>query len=151
MRDHHAATLPTTTPRISHESGKLTLDFVDHPGKGAGLVQENYPVLASVDGERLSGKMQGECYYDWMSGPGGIGTVRVVANIQTDDGASINVRYEARADISNGFDGVVAYSAPVFTTSHSGYLWLNLIQTVGRVTIQGDHIYWDWYQVAEAG
>ena len=77
-------------------------------GKGAGLVQENYPVLASVDGERLSGKMQGECYYDWMSGPGGIGTVRVVANIQTDDGASINVRYEARAEISNGFDGVVA-------------------------------------------
>ena len=120
-------------------------------GKGAGLVQENYPVLASVDGERLSGKMQGECYYDWMSGPGGIGTVRVVANIQTDDGASINVRYEARAEISNGFDGVVAYSAPVFTTSHSGYLWLNLIQTVGRVTIQGNHIYWDWYQVAEAG
>src|ERR1019366_9345163 len=54
--------------------------------------------------------------------------------------ASINVRYEARADISNGFDGVVAYSAPVFTTSHSGYLWLNLIQTVGRVTIQGNHI-----------
>jgi hypothetical protein len=98
-------------------------------GKGAGLVQEN----------------------DWMSGPGGIGTVRVVANIHTDDGASINVRYEARADISNGFDGVVAYSAPVFTTSHSGYLWLNLIQTVGRVTIQGNHIYWDWYQVAEAG
>ena len=118
-------------------------------GKGAGLVQENYPVLALVDGERLSGKMQGESYYDWMSGPGGIGTVRVVANIQTDDGASINVRYEARADISNGFEGVVGYAAPVFTTSHPGYLWLNLVQAVGRGTIEGDNIYWDWYQVAE--
>src|SRR5664280_1684671 len=37
MRDHHAATLPTTTPRISHESGKLTLDFVDHPALGPTL------------------------------------------------------------------------------------------------------------------
>jgi hypothetical protein len=120
-------------------------------GKGAGLVQENFPVLGSIDGERLNGKMQGESHYDWMSGPGGIGTLQVVANIQTDDGASISVRYEARADISNGFEGVVGYAAPVFTTSHPGYLWLNLIQAVGRGPIQGDHIYWDWYQVAEAG
>lgn len=120
-------------------------------GKGAGLVQENFPVRASVGGERFRGTMHGEGRYDWMSGPGGIGTLHVVANIQTDDGASINVRYEARADISNGIDGVVGFAAPVFTTSHPRYLWLNLTQTVGRGTIAGDHVHWDCYRVAEVG
>src|SRR5664280_1452538 len=50
MRDHHAATLPTTTPRISHESGKLTLDFVDHPGINAFSWEQEFPSVMADGG-----------------------------------------------------------------------------------------------------
>jgi hypothetical protein len=116
--------------------------------RGAGLVQENYPVDVTVVGERLNGKMQGESYYDWMSVPGGIGTLRVLAVIETDDGASISVRYESRSDITNGIDNLFGYAAPVFTTTHPEYSWLNLVQAVGRGTIHGDRVHWDWFQLA---
>jgi len=49
MRDHHAATLPTTTPRISHESGKLTLDFVDHPAVAMHRLATHHTFPLAVD------------------------------------------------------------------------------------------------------
>src|SRR5664280_293257 len=116
---------------------------------GAGLVQENYPVLGSVTGERLIGKLRGDSFYDWMSGPAGVGNLRVIATIETDDGAVIDVRYEGRADITNGLENVLGYASPVFTATDPEYLWLNLAQTVARGTIHGDRIHWDWYHVAE--
>jgi len=120
-------------------------------GKGVGVIQENYLVMnASVKGPRLKGTMQGEANWDWMSVPGGIGTLRVRATIVTDDGASINVRYEGRADIRNGNDGAAGYVAPVFTTSSPRYMWLNLVQAVGRGLRTDDRIHWEWYLVAEA-
>ena len=118
--------------------------------KGAGVVQKSYPMLsASIEGLRLSGRMQGKSYFDWMGTPGGIGILRVRAMIETNDGASIQVRYEARADISKGTDDVRGYSAPVFSTASPAYLWLNLVQAVGRGTVKDERFHWDWYQVAE--
>jgi len=118
-------------------------------GMGAGVVQKSYLVLhASIEGQRLCGKMRGKSYWDWMTSPGGIGILRVRALIETDDGASIHVRYEARADITEGTDGACGYAAPVFSTTSPGYTWLNLTQAVGRGTLKGDRIHWDWYQVA---
>ena len=119
-------------------------------GMGAGVVRESYLVLhASIVGHRLSGKMRGKSYWDWMTSPGGIGILRVRALIETDDGASIHVRYEARADVTEGTDGAIGYAAPVFRTTSSEYTWLNLVQAVGKGTLKGDRIHWDWYQVAE--
>jgi len=118
-------------------------------GRGGGLIQESYPVTASVSGERLSGKLQGISYYDWMSGPPGIGHVRVIASIETDPGAVIRVSYEGRADITNGLENARGYAAPVFAATDLEYLWLNVTQVVARGTIQGDRIHWDWYQVVE--
>ena len=120
-------------------------------GKGAGLVEESYFVLhASVHGAHLSGTMRGKSEYDWMTVPGGVGSVRTRAIIETDDGASISLHYEARADITNGTASVSAYCAPLFSTMSPDYLWLNLVQAVGRGTLDGDRIHWDWYQVTEA-
>jgi hypothetical protein len=121
-------------------------------GRGAGVIQENYSVLhASIQGDRLNGRMRGESHWDWMTGPGGVGILRVRAIIETDDGASINVRYEARADITRGIGAEPGYAAPVFATTSPGYLWLNVVQAVGRSSLDGDRIHWDWYQVAETG
>jgi|GEM_PF-1175596 len=117
-------------------------------GKGAGVIQESYLVLhASVKGERLNGTMRGKSTWDWMTGPGGIGILQVRAVIETHDGASIKVRYEARAALSKGTDGASAYTAPVFSTTNPRFMWLNLVQGVGRGTLEGDLIHWDWYQV----
>jgi len=120
-------------------------------GVGAGVVQETRRVLhASIVGQRLNGKMEGMSYWDWMTSPGGVGILRVRALIETDDGASINVRYEARADVTEGTDGASGFAAPVFSTTSPGYAWLNLIQAVGKGTLKGDRVHWDWYQVAES-
>jgi len=119
-------------------------------GKGAGVIQEDYLVLhATIAGDRLRGTMRGKSSFDWMTGPSGTGTLGVRAIIETDDGASINVRYEARADITKGVGAAPGYAAPVFSTTSPGYLWLNLVQAVGRGVIEGKRIHWDWYQVAE--
>jgi hypothetical protein len=120
-------------------------------GLGAGLVQESYLLVhASIKGRRLSGEMNGKSNWDWMTGPGGIGVLRVRALIETDDGASINVRYEARAHVSESTEEAIGYAAPVFSTTSPGYSWLNLVQGVGKGTLKGDRIHWDWYYVAEA-
>ncbi len=119
-------------------------------GKGAGVVQETFPLLnASIEGPRLSGTMHGKTYFDWMATPGGIGILRVRAMIETNDGASIQVRYEARGDITQGTDDVSGYSAPVFSTASPAYLWLNLVQAVGRGTVTAERFHWDWYEVVE--
>ena len=134
----------------------LPLCTVDGPianpkvvGRGGGLVQESHPVTSAVSGERLSGKLRGISYYDWMSGPPGIGNVRVIASIETDDGAVIRVSYEGRADITAGVENARGYAAPMFAATDLNYLWLNATQVVARGSVQGDRIHWDWYQVVE--
>ena len=120
-------------------------------GKGIGVVEENYLVMdASINGPRLRGTMRGKAIWDWTTVPGGIGTLRVQATIVTDDGASIDVRYEGRGEIRNGREGAVGYIAPVFTTRSPAYLWLNLVQVVGRGKLTDDHIHWDLYRVTDA-
>jgi hypothetical protein len=93
--------------------------------------------------------MHGKTYFDWMATPGGIGILRLRAMIETNDGASIQVRYEARGDITQGTDDVSGYSAPVFSTASPAYLWLNLVQAVGRGTVTAERFHWDWYEVVE--
>ena len=118
-------------------------------GKGAGVVQESRLMPgASVQGPRLSGTMRGKTNYDWMSAPPGIGILQVSAIITTIDGASIQVRYEARGDISGGTDYVTGYAAPVFSTASPAYQWLNLVQAVGCGMVWDDRFHWDWYEVS---
>ena len=126
---------PITTPRVI--------------GKGHGVIQESYPVTATVKGKRLSGKLEGISYYDWMSGPPGIGTVRVIARLVTDDGAVIRVEYEGRADITGGLENARGYASPVLHSTDFNYLWLNVTQVVARGRIEGDRIHWNWYEVVE--
>jgi len=119
-------------------------------GKGAGVIQERYQVLyATLTGTRLNGTMQGRSDWDWMSSPSGVGTLTVRAVITTHDGATISVRYTARSDITHGVGTAPGYAAPVFSTTSPDYLWLNFVQGVGRGTLVGDHIHWDWYVVSD--
>ena len=143
----------TSLPRMA-ELSLIPLCSTDGPiaapkviGRGAGLIQESYPVAASVSGKRLSGTLRGISYYDWMSGPPGIGKVRVFASLETDDGAVIRVDYEGRADITNGLDRSHGFASPVFAATDLNYLWLNTTQVVARGSIENDRIHWDWYQV----
>lgn len=120
-------------------------------GKGAGVIQEEHLVLeASTVGQRLSGTMRGKANFDWMTAPAGDGILRVRAVTETDDGASINVRYEGRGDIGKGSDRAVGYAAPVFSTISLNYVWLNFLQAVGGGSLEGRCIHWDWCQLAEA-
>jgi len=118
-------------------------------GRGPGLIQESYPVTATVSGKRLSGNLRGICHYDWMSGPPGIGKVQVIATLETGDGALIRVEYGGRADITHGIENARGFASPVFAATDLQYLWLNVTQVVARGTIEGDQIHWDWYQIVE--
>lgn len=99
-----------------------------------------------VEGERLSGTWrQGAA--DWLVvSTAGVGTVDVRAIVETDDGARIMVSYGGRLDLSDGPGAAPIYIAPRFETGHPDYVWLNLVQAVGKGDLDGTNLV---YEIAE--
>ena len=95
------------------------------------------------EGERLSGTIVGPGA-DWaMPGPGGAMLLDVRQVIETDDGAVVYVTYHGRADRNRGTYTI----APTFETSDERYLWLNLIQAVGKGRLVDGCILYQVYEV----
>lgn len=95
------------------------------------------------EGERLSGNIVG-AGGDWaMPGPGGAMLLDVRQVIETDDGAIVYVTYHGRCDRNRKTYTV----APTFETSDERYLWLNLIQAVGRGRYEDGRLVYRMYEV----
>lgn len=95
-------------------------------------------IVASIaegrwEGERFSGDIVG-AGGDWaMPGPGGAMLLDVRQVVQTDDGAIVYITYHGRCDRERTTYTV----APTFETSDERYLWLDLVQAVGKGKVRG--------------
>ena len=102
----------------------------------------------TVSGDRLRGSLAGNAMADWIVVNGGIATVDVRGVLRTHDDATVYVQYRGRIDMSNGPGTAPIYVAPTFETADERYAWLNLVQAVGVGTLDGEHLHYDWYEVA---
>jgi hypothetical protein len=101
---------------------------------------------ATVEGERIRGKLKGRAAADWLVvGPDGTGTIDVRALIETDDGALVFVQYHGRVDVGGG--GGVTYATPRFETGDERYRWLNKIQAVGKGILEGNTLTYELYEL----
>src|SRR2546422_4361418 len=103
-------------------------------------------VEGRVEGERLRGTLKGPSG-DWLlMGSDGTGTLHVHGQLETDDGALIYVQYEGRQDLSQG-TGAPLYVAPTFQTGDERYTWLNKVQAVGKGTLEGAALTYEWFEL----
>jgi hypothetical protein len=102
---------------------------------------------ATITGDRISGRMKGRSGADWVTVVGTTGTVDVRLTFETEDSALVFVQYRGRLDLTNGAGSAPVYVAPTFETSAPQYAWLNLVQAVGKGTIDGHHLHYDWFEV----
>ncbi len=113
-------------------------------GEGPSGLRLIYEVVdATIDGDRISGRMRGHASADWVSVVGTIGSLDVRATFETDDGAVILAQYRGRTDISGG----PIYVAPLFETGDERYAWLNAIQAIGKGILEGSDLRYEWYEV----
>lgn len=103
-------------------------------------------VEGRVEGERLKGSLKGPGGDWFLMGAGGVGTLHVHGQIETDDGALIYVQYEGRQDLSQG-TGAPLYVAPTFQTGDERYAWLNKVQAVGKGALDGANLTYEWYEL----
>ena len=119
-------------------------------GEGSQGLRLVYEVASgTIAGDRLRGVMHGNASADWVLVHGAIGTVDVRATFVTDDGAVVLATYGGRTDLAGGDDGGAGpiYVAPTFETGDDRYAWLNAIQAVGKGTLDGSSLRYEWYEV----
>jgi len=117
-------------------------------GEGPGGMRLIYEVLeATVTGERVNGSLKGRSSADWITVAGTVGTLDVRATFETDDGAVLYTYYGGRTDLAAGPGGAPIYVAPRFETGDPRYAWLNAIQAVGKGTLDGNGLHYDWYEL----
>jgi len=102
---------------------------------------------ATMSGDRINGKAKGNAGADWVVVSGAVGTLDVRATFETDDGAVVFVHYSGRVDASGGPGTAPIYVAPLFETGDERYAWLNLVQAVGKGTLDGTRLHYEWYEV----
>ena len=78
---------------------------------------------------------------------GTVGTLDVRICFETEDGAVIFAEYCGRTDVSRGPGASPIYVAPRFETGDPRYAWLNVVQAVGKGTLDGSHLSYEWYEV----
>lgn len=101
---------------------------------------------ATVSGERVRGRITGAVAGDWLVVNGTVGTLDVRATIETDDGALVYAHYNGRTDTSQAGAAPI-YVAPLFETGDERYAWLNHVQAVGRGTLDGNRLRYEWYEL----
>lgn len=101
----------------------------------------------AVEGDRLRGVIKGNSTADWFTiGPEGTGTLDIRALIETDDGALIFVQYLGRNDMSSSPNAPL-YVAPRFETGDDRYRWLNPLLAVGKGTLDGLNLTYEFHEV----
>lgn len=102
---------------------------------------------ATMQGDRLNGRMIGQASADWLTITGTIATLDVRATFETDDGAIILAQYSGRTDVSQGPGALPIYVAPRFETGDERYAWLNSIQAAGKGALDDLHLVYEWYEL----
>lgn len=107
-----------------------------------GLKINIYVTGGEVTGPRIKGKVR-PVGADWYTlRTDGVGILNVRATLETDDGALIYMTYRGVSDAGEGAyerflkgeppaGGAPIHTAPVLTTSHPDYLWVNRILCLG--------------------
>jgi len=117
-------------------------------GEGPSGMRLIYEVLeATVTGERINGHHKGAASADWITVVGTVGTLDVRATFETEDGAIILSTYGGRTDLASGPSGAPIYVAPRFETGDPRYAWLNAVQAVGKGTLDGTNLHYEWFEV----
>jgi len=98
----------------------------------------------AVEGERITAHLK-DYWTDASIQVGDVVTLSVRGVIETDDGATIYVSYQGRADVTK--TPTYYYCAPYFETDDPRYAWLNGIQAVGRGAIDGGVLVYEWFEV----
>jgi hypothetical protein len=99
---------------------------------------------ATAHGDRIKGTIKGRAAADWVAVTGSVATLDVRVTLETDDGALILVQYRGRTNVGSG--GQI-FVAPLFETGDPRYSWLNAIQAVGKGTLEGTHLHYEWFEV----
>lgn len=117
-------------------------------GEGPAGVRLIYEVLtAEATGERLRASLEGRASADWVRVVGTVGTIDVRATMKTEDGAVVLTQYTGRTDLSAGPGASPIYVAPTFETGDPRYAWLNAVQAVGKGTLDGTDLRYEWFEV----
>ena len=102
---------------------------------------------STVTGDRFSGTQIGRASADWVTISGTVGTLDVRATIQTHDGAIVFASYLGRVDLTHGPGSSPIFVAPLFETADDRYRWLNTIQGVGKGSLDGTALHYEWYEL----
>ena len=121
--------------------------FVGDGSQGMRLIYE--VASTSVTGERLRGTGVGNASADWVLVHGDVATVDVRCTFQTDDGALVLATYRGRTNLAGTAvtEAGAIYVAPTFETGDERYAWLNSVQAVGKGTLDGADLHYEWYEV----
>ncbi|MGB3437649.1 MAG: DUF3237 domain-containing protein [Actinophytocola sp.] len=112
-------------------------------GKGGRLIGEAGELR--WEGDRVMATQRGNSSGDWVRlHPDGSVSVDARLVLETDDGATIAMTYQGRADRPPAEGGIV-YSTPTFETDDERYTWLNTIQAVGKGQRTGDVLVYELY------
>jgi hypothetical protein len=153
---------PAPSLRLSHEL-TMRIGVVPPLFMGAGPLGMRVVggiTTGTVRGERVNGTMAGPGA-DWMLvGPDGYGRADVRAQIQTDDGALIYVRYEGLLEFNavvssalidptaeTSWDDQYFRTTPHFETGDSRYAWLNRTTFVARGRVVAEGIEYEVFRV----
>lgn len=101
---------------------------------------------ASVEGDRLRGRLAGRAAADWLTmGPDGTGSLDVRSLLRTHDGALVFVHYTGRVDMTA--PGAHVFATPRFDTGDERYQWLNRVQAVGKGLLDGSTLTYDLFEL----
>ena len=122
-----------------------------------GLRVNFYVTDGEVTGPKLTGKVR-PVGGDWLTlRTDGVAILDVRATIETDDGALIGIAYRGVGDLGEtGYQDFIdgklpprakLHTAPLFTTAHPDYKWLNRLQciNIGEVDFSTRVVSYDTY------
>jgi Protein of unknown function (DUF3237) len=117
-------------------------------GGGPSGLRLIYEVVgATASGERLTAQLSRGANADWVTVAGAVGSLDVRMTLTTHDGANILVQYRGRMDLTNGPGSSPIYIAPLFETGDARYGWLNQVQAVGKGSLEGNLIKYEFFEV----
>jgi hypothetical protein len=127
---------------LTLETSSEGLYFLGTTPVGLRIIQEI--VGARIEGPRISASLKGAAAADWLAvDAAGVATFDIRMTLITDDGAILYLRYEGRADWSEGLGKGPIDAAFWFEAGDERYTWLNALLPVGqgRTTAGGAIVY----------
>ncbi|MBU6329225.1 MAG: DUF3237 family protein [Acidobacteria bacterium] len=123
------------------------LHFLGTTPVGTRIIQEI--TGARLEGSGLAASLKGAAAADWLAvDAAGVATFDIRMTLLTDDGATLYLRYEGRADWSGGLGRGPIDAAFWFEAGDERYTWLNALLPVGRgSTREGGEIVYDLFRL----